>query len=302
MKKFRLPAIVISIVLLLIAYCFNSDLPVGSDFSGASYKNYSGLLIKYIDVEQGDSELIMLPDKKTLLIDGGDIDTGDELVSFLKSEGIEKIDYMVATHPHADHIGGLDDVLNNFTVGSFFMPYIPEKDIPTTKVYENLLDAVINNGCEVVKATAGVTICSGEDYEAVCLFPVNEENDGLNNYSAVVKLIYKDTSYVFMGDAEVAAETDILKTDADVSADVIKIGHHGSYTATSQDFLKAVNPRFAVISVGEGNKYGHPHDVTLSKLNGKCKIYRTDKMGTVTLQSDGANINISYQKSIYSEE
>ncbi len=302
MKKIKFLSLLLSFALLLTACGFEFDLPVGSDFSSVSYSNYSGLLIKYIDVAQGDSELIMLPDKKTLLIDGGDVNTSDELVAFLKNEGIQKIDYMVATHPHADHIGGLDDVLNNFSVGTFFMPYIPEKDVPTTKVYENLLDAVLNNGCETVRAEAGVTVCSGEDYNAVCLSPVNEKNDGLNNYSAVVKLTYKDTSYIFMGDAETQAETDILNSKADISADVIKIGHHGSYTSTSQDFLAQVNPKQAIISVGADNRYGHPHDITLAKLNGNCQIYRTDKVGTVTLGSDGAKINISYEKSIYTKE
>ena len=300
MKRFRIISLWLAMVIFFTACGFELDLPVGSDFKVTTYKDYSGLLIKYIDVEQGDSELIMLPDKKTLLIDGGDVGTSDELVEFIKDEGIEKIDYMVATHPHADHIGGLDDVLNSFPVGEFLMPYIPEKDVPTTKVYENLLDAALNNGCEVIRAKAGITICEGEDYKAVCLSPVKEENDGLNNYSAVVKLTYKDTSYLFMGDAEFDAEFDILETDTDISADVIKIGHHGSYTATGQDFLKSVNPQYAVISVGEGNKYGHPHDVTISKLNAKCKVYRTDQMGSVTLQSDGTNIHFAYQKSIYS--
>ena len=139
MKRFRIISLLLATVLFFTACGFELDLPVGSDFKVTTYKDYSGLLIKYIDVKQGDSELIMLPDKKTLLIDGGDVGTSDELVEFIKDEGIEKIDYMIATHPHADHIGGLDDVLNSFTVGEFLMPYIPEKDVPTTKVYENLL-------------------------------------------------------------------------------------------------------------------------------------------------------------------
>lgn len=302
MKKFRLLSLLLTFAILLSACGFDLESQFGSDFNSLSYKDYSGLLIKYFDVGQGDSELIMLPDKKTILIDGGDVGTGDDLVELIKDEGLEKIDYVVATHPHADHIGGLDDVLNNFPVDTFLMPYIPEKDVPTTKVYENLLDAAFDNGCEIVKAEAGVTVLEGDDYNAVCLSPVNEENDGLNNYSVVIKLTYKDTAYIFTGDAEYEAETEILKTADNLTADVLKVGHHGSYTATSQDFLKAVNPKYAVISVGVDNKYDHPHDVTLSKLNGRCEIYRTDKMGTIALQSDGKNIHFSYQKSIYSEE
>lgn len=302
MKKIRMLSLILSIMLFFTACDLNFDLPVGTDFKVKSYSDYTGLLIKYIDVKQGDSELIMLPDKKTILIDGGDVGTSDELVDFLKNEGIEKIDYMVATHPHADHIGGLDDVLNSFPVGTLLMPYIPEKDVPTTKVYENLLDAAFDNGCEIEKAEAGVTICEDNDYSVVCLSPVNEENEGLNNYSAVVKLTYKETECIFMGDAEYEAEMDILESDADVSADIIKIGHHGSYTATAMDFLKEVAPQYAIISVGEGNKYGHPHDATISKLKGKCEIYRTDEIGTITLQSDGEDIHIAYKESIYSKE
>ena len=300
MKKIRFLLLVLSLVLLLCGCEILTELPVGSDFKAVSYSNYSGLCIKFIDVGQGDCELVMLPDKKTLLIDGGDVGTEDEVVEFLKTEGIEKIDYILATHPHADHIGGLDDVLNNFEVGVFMMPYIPESDVPTTKVYENLIDAAMSNGCEVKRAMAGVEICKGDDYSAICLSPVNEKNDGLNNYSAVVRLEYKDTAYIFTGDAELQAEEDIINSGATLPADVLKVGHHGSYTATSSEFLNAVAPEYAVISVGDGNKYNHPHTVTVNKLQQLCKVFRTDKSGTVTLTSDGENIEITYEKSIYS--
>lgn len=300
MKRARILSLLLSIMILLCGCELLSQLPVGSDFDTVGYSNYEGLCIKFIDVGQGDCELIMLPDKKTLLIDGGDVGTEDEVVEFLNAEGIEKIDYILATHPHADHIGGLDDVLNNFEVGVFMMPYIPQSDVPTTKVYEKLIDAALNNGCNVIKAKAGVEICKGDDYTATCLSPVNEKNDGLNNYSAVVRLEYKDTAYIFTGDAELQAEEDILNNGETLSADVLKVGHHGSYTATSLDFLNAVDPEYAVISVGEGNKYAHPHNVTVNRLQQQCEVYRTDKTGTVTLQSDGENIEISYEKSIYS--
>ena len=300
MKKVRFLALCLSIILLFSGCELLSELPVGSDFETVGYSTYEGLCIKFIDVGQGDCELIMLPDKKTLLIDGGDVGTEDEVVDYLKAEGIEKIDYMLATHPHADHIGGLDDLLNNFEVGTFIMPYIPESDVPTTKVYEKLIDAVLNNGCEVEMAKAGAEICKGDDYSATCLSPVNENNDGLNNYSAVVRLEYKDTAYIFTGDAEQQAEEDILNSGAELSADVIKVGHHGSYTATTLNFLNAVNPEYAVISVGEDNKYGHPHSVTINKLQQRCEVFRTDKSGTVTLVSDGKSIEFSYEKSIYS--
>ena len=242
--------------------------------------------VSYIDVGQGDSEFIELPDGKTLLIDAGTNESGDDVVEYIKSLGYTSIDYVVGTHPHEDHIGGLDDVINTFDIGDIYLP----KASADTKTFEDVMDAITAKNYIVYTAHAGVTIDKDEskNLSVYMVAPVSGEYDELNNFSAVIKIVYGDTSFLFTGDAEELAENEI--TD-DVSADVLKVGHHGSTTSTSQAFLDKVNPSIAVISCGAGNKYGHPNQETLDKLNAKnIEILRTDELGTIVITSDGKTI------------
>lgn len=242
--------------------------------------------VSYIDVGQGDSEFIELPDGKTLLIDAGTNESGDDVVEYIKSLGYTSIDYVVGTHPHEDHIGGLDDVINTFDIGDIYLP----KASADTKTFEDVMDAITAKNYIVYTAHSGVTIDKDErkNLSVYMVAPVSGEYEELNNFSAVIKIVYGDTSFLFTGDAEELAENEI--TD-DVSADVLKVGHHGSTTSTGQAFLDKVNPSIAVISCGAGNKYGHPNQETLDKLNAKnIEILRTDELGTIVITSDGKTI------------
>lgn len=249
------------------------------------------LKIHYIDVGQGDSEFLELPNNQTMLIDAGNPENGEQIVSYIKGLGYSKIDYLIATHPHSDHIGGMATVVNNLDIGKIYMP----KKSTNTKTFEGLLTAIQRKRLKVNAAQAGVDILKVGNLNINMLAPVNITGDDLNQYSAVIMLTYGDNKFLFMGDAGEPSEEQIT---ADVSADVLKVGHHGSNTATSQSFLNKVKPKYAVIEVGKGNSYGHPTANTLSKLqNIGATIYRTDNDGTIIFTSDAKTITIDKKAS-----
>lgn len=254
------------------------------------------LRVHYIDVGQGDSELIELPNDEVMLIDAGENDKGELVAEYIKSQGIEKIDYLVGTHPHSDHIGGLDIVINEFDIGKIYMP----KAEATTATFNDVLDAVENKGLRINTAKAGVSLVSGDDLTVEMLAPVKTNYASSNNYSAVIKIVYKNSSFLFTGDAERVSENDIK---SDVSADVLKVGHHGSDTSSSDAFLERVRPNIAVISCGVDNKYGHPHAETLQKLaDVNAEVHRTDTDGTVVIDTDGEQYEIYTENSEKDEE
>lgn len=251
--------------------------------SNADDNAESSLRVSFIDVGQGDSEFIELPNGETLLIDAGTNETGADVVSYISSLGYTSIDYVVGTHPHEDHIGGLDDVIRTFDVESVYMP----KVTADTKTFEDVLDAVDEKGLTINTAKAGVTLVDGDRLSVKMLAPVLDEYDNTNDYSAVIKVVYGDTSFLFTGDAEQYAE-DLITGDVD--SDVLKVGHHGSSTSTGEAFLERVSPSYAVISCGFDNSYGHPHTETIEKLGG-IPVFRTDEMGTIVATSDGSEIS-----------
>ena len=251
--------------------------------SNADDNAESSLRVSFIDVGQGDSEFIELPNGETLLIDAGTNETGADVVSYISSLGYSSIDYVVGTHPHEDHIGGLDDVIRTFDVESVYMP----KVTADTKTFEDVLDAVDEKGLTINTAKAGVTLVDGDGLSVKMLAPILDEYDNTNDYSAVIRIVYDDTSFIFMGDAEQYAE-DLITGDVD--SDVLKVGHHGSSTSTGEAFLERVSPSYAVISCGLGNSYGHPHTETIEKLGG-IPVFRTDEMGTIVATSDGSEIS-----------
>lgn len=245
-----------------------------------------GLTVRFLDVGQADSTFIHLPNGETMLIDAGTSDESDIVLDYIRSARISEINYVIGTHPHSDHIGGLADVLNLFETGKLYMP----KVVHDTKSFENVLDAVESNEIELYTAKAGTVIYEDDTTKISLLGPVSDEYEDLNNYSAIVKIEYGETSFLFMGDAEKLAEEEITE---DVSADVLKVGHHGSNTSSSSEFIKRVNPEIAVISVGEDNKYNHPSEKVLKRLESVgAKIYRTDIDGDIIIESDGVNINV----------
>ena len=244
--------------------------------------------VSFIDVGQGDSILVQLPDGQNLLVDAGTRDTGIKVIKHLKKAGIEKIDYLVATHPHEDHIGGMAAVIRAFDVGGIYMP----KTSHTTKTYIELLETIQSNGLKITAAEAGIKIVETAELSVLVLAPNSAAYEDLNNYSAVIKLTYGKLGFLLTGDALTQSEKEMLAKGTDLKADVLKVGHHGSYSSTSQGFLDAVNPKYAVISVGAENDYGYPHDAALRRLSG-IQLYRTDLDGNVVFTTDGTGLQVS---------
>lgn len=243
------------------------------------------LTVSFLDVGQGDSIFIELPDGETMLIDASESDQADSIIDYIEGRGHDRLDYVVATHPHADHIGGMAEVLRAFEVGEIWMPDADSD----TKTYENLLETVAELEIPLRVAEAGKTILEAESLHISLLAPCSDEYKDLNDYSAVVSLTYGKTRFLMMGDAETLSEGEILQSGASLSADVLKLGHHGSSTSSSDAFVKAVDPKWGIVSCGEGNSYGHPHQETLAlaeKLD--IELLRTDLLGTIVMTSDGS--------------
>lgn len=252
---------------------------------------YDGNLhIYYLDVGQADSTFILLPNGENMLIDAGIKDNGEDIVNVLDSLGVANIDYLVGTHPHTDHIGGMQQVIENFDIGKIYMP----KASSNTATYKNLLNAIKKNGYTITTAKAGVNILSEDSLSATIVAPNSSAYDDLNNYSAVIKLTYGLTSFLFAGDAEKLSEDEIR---TNIKCDVLKVGHHGSSTSTSKNFLKKTEPEYAIISCGANNDYGHPHKEVIQRLyNAGISTYRTDLNGTIEAISDGYTISFNSER------
>lgn len=247
--------------------------------------------VYFIDVGQGDCELIRTPDGQNILIDAGANATGDALVAYLRNLGVEQIDSLIATHPHEDHIGGMDEVVDAFPIGEVYLPKAAESQTPTTRTYERLLNAIASKGLQITPGRAGMTILGENGVKLEFLAPNSDSYAGLNSYSIVAKLTCGQKSFLFTGDAEADSEQEMVDAGYNLRSDVLKCGHHGSSTSTSPAFLRAVNPSYAVISCGVDNDYGHPHRETMEKLNkANVEVYRTDKQDTILAVCDGTNI------------
>ncbi|MFO7296195.1 MAG: ComEC/Rec2 family competence protein [Clostridia bacterium] len=245
------------------------------------------LAVHFIDVGQADCILVTIKDA-AMLIDAGNNEDSQLVVDYIKGRGITTLDYVIATHPHEDHIGGMDAVINGFEVKNIIMPRAES----TTKTFEDVLEAISNKGLKITPAVPGTEYSLGEAKFTI-LAPNSEAYEDTNDYSVVIKLQYGATSFLFTGDAGFESENEMLEKGYDLRADLLKVAHHGSKYSTSMKFLEAVQPKIAVISVGEDNDYGHPAPETIQRLRqAGAKIYRTDESGTIIATSDGKAIEM----------
>jgi DNA internalization-related competence protein ComEC/Rec2 len=249
------------------------------------------LNVYFLNVGQGDSTFIYTPQGETILIDGGNNDKGEGIVKYLTGLGIKTIDVMIATHPDADHIGGLDTVLEKMEVKSVYAPKVTH----TTDTYKDFLLAVKNEGLKINTVKSGVKL-NLKDIDAHFVAPVKEYDKELNTWSAVLYLKYNNNSFLFTGDADAESEQDMIASKESLQADVLKVAHHGSKTSTTNAFLKSVSPTYAIISVGK-NDYGHPSKEVLNALKqSKIQVYQTNESGTIVITSDGKKLSIKEAK------
>lgn len=234
------------------------------------------LKVYYFDVGQADSILIV-NNNKTMLIDAGNNDDGELVVNNIKKLGISKLDYVIGTHPHEDHIGGLDNVIDAFDIGTIYMPKVQTN----TKTFEDVLDSISNKNLTVTAPQVGDKFQVGN---ANCeVMSTGEDSSNLNSTSIVIRMEYNNKSYLFMGDAEKINEDSREWPETDI----LKVGHHGSSTSSSQRFLNQVKPKIAVIQLGQGNKYGHPHDEVIKRLEKLgVAIYRTDLQKDILIEQE----------------
>ncbi|MCY6484352.1 ComEC/Rec2 family competence protein [Clostridium aestuarii] len=272
-------------ILLIVAVCIFTFIRFNRLQETSVIPSYENkLLVHYINVGQGDSILIQV-NNKNILIDAGP--KAKTVYSYLKKHKIKTLHYVIATHPHDDHIGGMSYVINKFKILEFYAP----KKIANTETFNSMITALNKKNLKIIPIKAEKKLDIGKNASCIFVAPNNDNYNNTNNYSAVIKITYKNTSFLFAGDAEALSESEILNTGYNIKSDILKVGHHGSTSSTTTEFLNEVNPKVAVISCGQNNDYGHPNKETLSKLKGKnIIIYRTDIDGTIVLESNGEKI------------
>lgn len=279
-------------VLFIFLFIIISISTLGCDLKGIIKDEKCGQIedqmkVHYINVGQGDSILVQV-NNKNLLIDAGPRESKDKLINYLDKIDIKKLDYVIATHPHEDHIGSMSYVIDKYDVESFYAPKIEH----TTKTFERMIEALSDKNLKINVIKEGTSsIALGKNTGVSVFSPVDDTYEQLNNYSPIIKMEFGNNSFLFTGDAEKLVEKQVLEKGYDLKADVLKLGHHGSTSSTSEKFLKSVNPSICVIEVGKDNDYGHPHKETLELIKkNKVKVYRTDTYSDVVLVSDGSTI------------
>ncbi len=288
-KRYKIIAAICIVVCLFLALYIYASSITQQPAESAAYD--AALVVTVIDVGQGDSILVTHGDD-TMLIDAASKASADAVLKKLREQRIEDIDFLVATHPHEDHIGGIVSVIENYKVGAVYMADTRSD----SKTYKKLMSVIEAEDIPVIEAYAGIEFSLGA---ALCTIvsPARDAEHDANNESIVIFLDYLDSEFLFTGDMERKAEKELIKSGFDFDADVLKVAHHGSSTGTSEAFLKIASPEYAVISCGEGNSYRHPHEETLFLLGEyEADILRTDISGGITFISDGKTIIIKLEK------
>ena len=271
---------------MLMAFVMSFGI-LGSNVNPSDIPENSNFEVHFIDVGQADSALIEC-DGKTMMIDGGNVADSNVVAAYLKKEDVTELNYVVCSHAHEDHVGGLSGALSVTKADNIYAP----KTEANKKAYKNFKKKAEEQNVEIKHPNVGDEIQLGSS-TVEFLGPVDENGKDLNSTSIVLKITYGNTSFLFTGDAESDEEEEILNSGADLKSTVLKVGHHGSRTSTSYPFLREVMPQYAVISVEKGNSYGHPNEETLSKLSDAgVEVYRTDESGDIVMTSDGNSINI----------
>ena len=248
------------------------------------HSNPDKMYVSFIDVGQGNCTLLRCGGK-TILVDSGEVGAAQTVIGYIKNLNIDTLDCVLVTHPHSDHMGAMTKLLYEFKIKDFIMPEIPEKIIPTSRIYEKFLTAVSDNAENVIATEPGETFSYGE--MTVEIFAPLHDYDDLNDMSTVTRVSYGDSSVMFMGDASATVEKDLLQKNVDYSATILNVGHHGSKTSSSEKWLKAVNPKYAVICCGLNNDYGHPHRAVTKRFESMgIEYFRTDLLGTIVFESN----------------
>lgn len=287
MKKF-LSYIIVLFVVIVALLTLQSE---NGNFSFDSLIGSGEFEIHFIDVGQGDSTLVITPDKKTMLIDAGTKESSKVLIDYLKSIEIDTIDVFVLTHPHSDHIGGAVDVMENFEVKQI----LDSGFVHTSLTYEKYLDKIDEKNIPFTVVKSGDEFSLGD--ALVLILSPDKPMEDANNSSIVMRVEFQDFSCVFTGDVEAQVEEEIIKSYPNIQSVCLKVAHHGSDTSSSKGFLKAVTPEISVIHVGKDNPYGHPNKDILKRLaNINTKVYRTDLDGTVIIMSDGSDYSVETTK------
>ena len=288
MKKLRSILIAAVVVIAVVLYFF----PELADENTGTTETNGQLTVHYIDVGQADSILLEC-DGQTMLIDGGNVEDSSLVVSYLKGQGITHLDYVICTHAHEDHVGGLSGPLNTCTVSQVFCP-VTEYD---SNAFRSFLKYTRGQGLDVTIPEVDDSFLLGE--ARVTVLGPRKDYEDTNDTSIVLRVDHGENSFLFTGDMETIAEADLLAADCDLDVDVLKVGHHGSNTSTGYVFLREVMPEYGIISCGTGNTYGHPHDEVTSRLyDAGVTVYRTDKQGTVVVTSDGTELYFTTEKNV----
>lgn len=280
------------LVAVLSLFLTKNFIPIDKVFEESGLRNTQQasadkMYVSFIDVGQGNCTLLRCGGK-AILVDSGEVGAAQTVINYIKNLGIDELNCVLVTHPHTDHMGAMTKILYEFKIDDLIMPEIPEEIIPTNKTYEKFLTAVSDNAGDVIAAKPGETYSYGE--MKLEIFAPLRDYDNLNDMSAVSRISYGDTSVMFTGDATTTVEKDLLKKNINYSATVLNVGHHGSKTSSSEAWLRAVNPKYAVICCGVNNDYGHPHSLITKRLEEfGIEYFETDLLGTIVFESDSKN-------------